>query len=140
MLYVMALLVLLAQSSLGMHVDYSVHAHLLAKGAADVMIYLAAPLDIEHVNLAGVTDRRARRELVHRHLVAQTDAAQQGLRTTLGRMGMPFQAFWIANAIAVRALSGGVLRELPPRNRARARPSLNPVPVLLGYSPLSPAT
>ena len=106
MLDLLALLVLV-HSSLGMDVDASVHAQLSVSGAVDVMIHMSASLEVEDVDLAHVdlADRGRRRELVHNHLVAQSDAAQHGLRTTLSRMGAAFQAFWIVNAIAVRGMS-----------------------------------
>ena len=99
-------------------VDDAVLARIATRGSADVMIHLAAPLSLDTLELDSSLPRTFRREAVHRHLLAQAEASQEGMRTTLARLGVPFTPFWISNAIAVRPLPAAALQALTQAHAA----------------------
>ena len=104
-------LLLLTQCAFGVQVDEFVHARMSSSGAADVMLHLPAPLELDSLQLDHMS-RSRQRELVHQHLVKQAEQEQRAVRATLSRVGASFTPFWIANRIAVRSLTAAVLEVL----------------------------
>jgi subtilisin family serine protease len=79
---------------------------------------------------AQIQDPTARRMEVYRTLVARADQTQAGIRSTLDRFRIPYQAYYLENAIEVQAgpLVRWWLERRPEVDRVLNNPILRPLP------------
>lgn len=90
-------------------IDPRVLEEIAAKGQTTFWVLLRDRADLSRA--PGIQDWGARGRFVYQRLTRTADASQSGLRSLLRKRGVPFQPFWIVNAIRVTA-GESVVKEL----------------------------
>ncbi|HLE99766.1 MAG TPA: S8 family serine peptidase [Gaiellaceae bacterium] len=90
-------------------IDPRVLEQIAAQGQTTFWVLLRQRADLSRAQ--GIQDWGARGRFVHERLTRTADASQSGLRSLLRKRGVPFEPFWIVNAIRVTA-GESVVKEL----------------------------